>query len=392
MSTAEINFWIIAAILVLLILGFLFWPILNFKKNKSAPRDAYDINVYKDQLIEIETDLERGLLSLDQGEAARTEIKRRMLAAVDRSDKQNTSATLETGRSILAFFSISVPIGAVLLYLTLGNPTLPDQPFAGREARNVSPQTQQQKNLLQATNKMVTHLQNNPDDLRGWTLLARSYLSSSRYADAASAFSVAYQLSNGDPEIAVDYAEALSLAENSIVTAEAHTIFLKVLESDNSNAKARYYLGMYEAQRGNLLSALQAWVNLLELSEKDAPWLPIVKEKIDKAAKELGIKADTIKPTPEVQKIALDVQKALKKAQADKATTSGPTTADVKAAMGMTEGDRNKMIRSMVDRLAAKMKENPSDKDGWVRLERAYRVIGETVLANEAAAHAARLP
>ena len=96
MSTAEIHFWIIATILVILILGFLLWPILNFKRNNSAPREAYDINVYKDQLIEIDTDLERGLLSLDQGEAARTEIKRRMLAAVD-SSEDGAGAVLPSG-------------------------------------------------------------------------------------------------------------------------------------------------------------------------------------------------------------------------------------------------------------------------------------------------------
>jgi cytochrome c-type biogenesis protein CcmH len=392
MNTAEIHFWIIAAILVILILGFLCWPILNFNRNKGSPREAYEINVYKDQLIEIETDLERGLLSLDQGEAARTEIKRRMLAAVDRSDKQNTSTTSEPGRLILAFFSMSVPLGAILLYLTLGSPTQPDQPFAGREAKNVTLQTQQQKNLIQATNKMVKHLQSNPDDLRGWTLLARSYLSNERYADAASSFAVAYQLSGGEPDLAVDYAEALSLAKNSVVTDEAHALFMKVLEKDKTNAKARYYLGMFEAQRGNLLSALRAWINLLALSQNDAPWLPIVKEKIDQAAKELGIDAATIEPAPEVLAIAKGLQKTYEKAQTENAATPGPNTADVKAAMGMTKEDRNEMIHSMVERLAAKMKRNPKDKDGWVRLERAYRVIGETALANEAAENAATLP
>jgi len=392
MITAEIHFWIIAAILVILILGFLCWPILNFKRSKNAPREAYDINVYKDQLIEIETDLERGLLSLDQGEAARIEIKRRMLAAVDMSDKQNTSTMSEHGRLILTFFSISVPLGAILLYLTLGSPTQPDQPFAEREAINVTLQTQQQQNLIQATNKMVKHLQSNPDDLRGWTLLARSYLSNSRYADAASAFSVAYQLSGGKPDLAVDYAEALSLAKNSVVTEEAHALFMKALENNKTNAKARYYLGMFEAQKGNLLSALQAWIDLLALSQRDAPWLPIVREKIDQAAKELEIDAATIEPTPEAQAIAIGIQKAYEKAQTKDAATLGPTTADVKAAMGMTKEDRNEMIHSMVERLAAKMKENPKDKDGWVRLERAYRVIGETALANEAAANAAALP
>lgn len=392
MSAAEIQFWIIIAILVILILGILFWPILQFKSGNDVPREAYDINVYKDQLLEIEADLERGLLSLDQSEAARIEIKRRMLTATDSGGKLSAPTASKSGGFILAIFSISAPFGAILLYLSLGSPAQPDQPFAGREARNIVLQTEQQKNLIQATNKMVEHLQSNPEDLRGWTLLARSYLSNSRYADAASAFAVAYQLSDGDPGLAVDYAEALSLVENSVVTGEARALFMKVLENDKTNVKARYYLGMFEAQQGNILSALQTWVDLLTLSQQNAPWLSIVNEKVDQAAKELGISAATIQPTPEVQAIAMGIKKAYEKAQAEKSTTSGPTTADVKAAMGMTKGDRNKMIRSMVERLAAKMKENPSDKDGWVRLERAYRVIGETALANDAAIHAAKLP
>jgi len=90
--------------------------------------------------------------------------------------------------------------------------------------------------------------------------------------------------------------------------------------------------------------------------------------------------------------LAIVVQKAYDKAQAKKPAAPAPTNADVRAAMGMSEGDRNKMIRSMVERLAAKMKENPEDKDGWVRLERAYRVLGETARADEAAAGAAKLP
>ena len=137
---------------------------------------------------------------------------------------------------------------------------------------------------------------------------------------------------------------------------------------------------------------LQFYPDLLALSQRDAPWLPIVREKIDQAAKELEIDAATIEPTPEAQAIAIGIQKAYEKAQTKDAATLGPTTADVKAAMGMTKEDRNEMIHSMVERLAAKMKENPKDKDGWVRLERAYRVIGETALANEAAANAATLP
>ena len=392
MNVAEIQLWIIAAILVILILGIMFLPLIKRSSGNNAPREAYDINVYKDQLLEIEADLERGLLSPGQGEAARTEIKRRILAAADSGKHLSTPATSRSSRFIFAILSISAPLGAMLLYLSLGSPDQLDQPFAGREARNVASQTQQQQNLAIATTKMVAHLQRNPDDLRGWTLLARTYLSHGRYADSASAFAEAYQLSDGDPELGVGYAEALSLLANSVVTEEAHALFIKVLALVIANAKASFYLGIFEAQQGNVRSALQECVDLLAISQQDAPWRSIVIEQINQAAKELGIDVATIKPTLEAQAIAIGVQKAYDNAQTEKAAAPGPTTADVKAAMGMSKGDRSKMIRSMVERLAAKMKQNPKDKDGWIRLERAYRVLGETALANEAAVHAVTLP
>ena len=209
---------------------------------------------------------------------------------------------------------------------------------------------------------MVAHLQRNPDDLRGWTLLARSYLSNGRYADAVSSFAVAYRLNDGEADLAADYAEALSLVANSVVTEEAHALFVKALKIDKTNAKARYYQGIFQAQQGNIRSALQTWVDLLTLSQRDAPWIPIVKEKINLAAKELGINVAEIEPTPEAQVMAIEIQKAHKKTQAENPTTPGPTIDDVKAALGMTKEDREKMIISMVERLAAKMKENPNIK------------------------------
>ncbi len=388
MSAAEIQLWIVVASLVILILGILLWPILLFKNDISTKREDFDIKIYKDQLLEIEADLERGLLSQDQGEAARIEIKRRMLISSDNDKKLGTLKTSDYGNFIPIIVSVSAPLAAMLLYLSLGKPAEPDQPFADREAKRIASQTQHQKNLTQAITKMVAHLKRNPDDLRGWTLLARSYISNSRYADAVSAFAEAYQLSDGNPELAVDYAEALSLAANSVVTDEAYTLFIKALKVDNANAKARYYLGMFKAQHGNVRSALQEWVDLLSISHKDAPWVSTVREKINSAAKELGVDATKIKPTAEAQEIAVRIQKDLP----HKTLTPGPTTADVKEAMGMTKADRNEMIRSMVERLATKMKKNPNDKIGWLRLERAYRVMGETTLANKAAAQAAKLP
>ena len=133
MSAAEIQLWIVVASLVILILGILLWPILLFKNDISTKREDFDIKIYKDQLLEIEADLERGLLSQDQGEAARIEIKRRMLISSDNDKKLGTLKTSDYGNFIPIIVSVSAPLAAMLLYLSLGKPAEPDQPFADRE-------------------------------------------------------------------------------------------------------------------------------------------------------------------------------------------------------------------------------------------------------------------
>ena len=59
------------------------------------------------------------------------------------------------------------------------------------------------------------------------------------------------------------------------------------------------------------------------------------------------------------------------------------------AAKDMNEADRGAMIRGMVDRLATRLKQNGDDVEGWLRLVRAYMVMGER---DKAVARADRRP
>ncbi len=390
MTTDTLQLWGIAVVLAILVLVIMLWPLLKRRGGDVAPREAYDINVYKDQLLEIDADLERGLLSEDQGEAARTEIKRRMLAAADSGETIREDAPSKSNVLIIAAISMFVPLGAVLLYLNLGSPGQPDQPLADRKVQSVVAQSGQDKEIIEATAKLARHLKSNPDDLRGWRLLGRTYLTQGRYADAASALGSAYQLKSDNPDIAVDYAEALTLAAEAQVTDQARTLFEKALTFDATNPKARYYLGMYAVQHGDIKAAMQEWIDLAAMSPPDAPWLQTLDQQIGRAAQESGIDPATIEPSAEARELAKEVRDAIAKARAEQAAAPAPTNDDIKAALGISEGDRNQMIRSMVQRLADRMKDEPT-KDGFLRLEKAYRVLGETALAGEAAANAAKL-
>jgi cytochrome c-type biogenesis protein CcmH len=386
MSVETIQLWAIAAALALVVLAIMLWPIFKRRSGENAPREEYDINVYKDQLLEIEADLERGLLSADQSEAARTEIKRRMLAAADSGEAVTKAVGSGSNGLMIAIMTVLMPVGAVLLYLNLGSPDQPDQPLAGRDLRATAAQNEEQMKISQSADKLSAYLKNNPDDLRGWTLLARTYMSLGRYPDSAMAYAEAYRVSEESAEFAVHYAEAMTLAANSEITDQARRLFEKALAADNSDPKARYYLGMYKAQQDDVRGAMQAWIDLATLSPPDAPWLTILNQQISRAARDSGIDPMTITPSADALALAKELQQNV---QTD---APAPTTADVKAAMGMSEGDRSEMIRSMVERLASKMKDDPKNKDGWLRLERAYRVLGEVDKADEAAARAALLP
>ena len=163
------------------------------------------------------------------------------------------------------------------------------------------------------------------------------------------------------------------------------------LAADPFEPKARYYLGLEQAQSGNIKGAIQAWTDLIQLSPADAPWLPTVNQTIGNAAKDLDIDPATILPTARAVALALTRGLGAPKSSSLPMTSMpsassrpAPSAADVAAASRMSATDRDQTIWSMVERLADRLKENPDDLAGWQRLANAYAVLGETEKADVA--------
>jgi cytochrome c-type biogenesis protein CcmH len=235
-----------------------------------------------------------------------------------------------------------------------------------------------------AVASLVERLRANPDNADGWILLGRSYVTMDRYAEAAEAFRRALRLNGADPDLAAAYGEALVAAAGGQVTPNARQAFQSAFDAAPDNPKARYYLALHRAQQGDLNGALQGWVDLAAIAPADVPWLPIVHQQITRAAAELGIDPATIEPSPEARA-------AQARTPAGEAAPPGPTRADVEAAAGMSAEDRDQMIRSMVERLAARLEDQPDDREGWLRLARAYEVLGDPDKARDALARAEAL-
>lgn len=394
-----IGLWITIAVLTAVVLGLLLAPLVRRGRAPAPTRAAYDITVYRDQLAEVDRDLERGLFGDEQAKAARIEIQRRMLAA---GPEDGPGGTEEPARprpggrvAMIAAIAVAVPAGAVGLYLYLGSPGAPGQPFAerGTATADADAGAGDRDGLRAVVGRLAERLLRNPDDLKGWLLVGRSYMTLEHYDDAANAFRRAMALGDNRADIAADYAEALALADGAPITPEVRQIFEGVFAADPRNTKTRYYLGMAKAQQGDVRGALQDWVDLRLLSPPDAPWGPMLQEQIETAARALGIDPSAVEPSPGAAALAAARAPSRETAPGAPPATApaGPSRADREAAARMSDEERAAMIRSMVQRLADRLAENPGDREGWLRLAQAYEVLGETEKAGEARARAEAL-
>jgi cytochrome c-type biogenesis protein CcmH len=389
--------WAAATIVTAIVVAGLVWASMR-RSAAAAGRLSYDINVYKDQLDEIEQELAQGLITDAEAEAARTEIERRILAAAEAGGDAQPPATAPAGGGRLmvsAVVIVGIPALAFGLYARLGSPQYPNVPYAERQDTTRTAATNEPgkpaDDIQTLAARLAQRMEEDPGNLRGWLLLGRTYQTMDRDQDAVTAFRKAAELAPEDMAVAIELAESLVLANERKVVAEARELFKSVLSSDARNPRARYYLALADAQDGNLKAALQGWVDLVAVSHGDAPWLGTVRQSIQNAAKELNIDPMTVEPTLTAKllgpgKRPESTPAPPPTAAAPPAAAPGPSREDMEAAQQMSAEDRNAMIRSMVERLAERMKDNPNDLAGWQRLARAYRVLGETQKAEEAEA------
>lgn len=319
---------------------------------------AHDVAVYTDQLSELERDKARGLIGAGEAEAARTEIARRLLRA-DAAAREAGAGTRSLARPVAVATALFVPLAALGAYLVLGSPDLPDEPLEARLEKS---------NGEHDVNKMVAeveaHLDQNPNDLRGWQVVAPIYMRLGRYEDAAAAYRKTVALGDGSAENEENYGEAVVAANQGIVTEEAQKAFDAAVAAEPDRVKARFYRALGLKQAGRNAEALAEYDALIAGSPADAPWLGATREQRTAVLAALGKPKDT--PEPATLPAAAPP------------VAPGPTAGDVAAASQMTQTDRQAMIEGMVQKLADRLAADPRDAEGWQRLIRAYAVLGRT--------------
>lgn len=334
--------WIVFAAMTAAVLAALLLPALRSGPTADgADRNAHDRNahdraVFRDQLAELERDAARGMIGAAEAEAARNEISRRLIAVAGAQPEAGPGVPTRTVAVVVA---VLVPLLAIPLYLKEGSPQLPDVPLAERLA-----EAEDAGDFDALIVKVERHLAQNPDDLEGWKVLAPAYRRAQRWDDLVAAERSILRLSPPSAAALADYGEALVLAGEGMVSAEAHAQFKKALALDATLPKARFYDALALKQEGRTDEARAAFEAFLKDTPPDAAWRPML--------------------TAELQDM-----------------TARPPALDQKTmqdAAAMSGEDQQAMIRSMVDGLEERLKTNPDDLPGWLRLIRARSVLGDT--------------
>jgi cytochrome c-type biogenesis protein CcmH len=345
--------WLLFALMTATAILAVLWPLA---RGRGMQRSGSDLAVYRDQLEEIARDRAAGQIGDAEAEAAKVEVSRRLIGAADvqaaSPDSLPAASATWHRRAVAVVALVLLPLGAGGLYLKVGSPELPGQPLAARAG---DAQNQSIDRLVQ---QVETHLEANPEDVRGWEVIAPVYLRLGRFDDAVKARRTLLRLGGETAERQSDLGEALVGTANGIVTAEAKTAFERAVALDAQDVKGRYFLGLAAEQDGRRDEAASMWRAMLANAPEDTPWAGFVRHELAR-----------LEGGPEPQE-------------------RGPRQEDVAAASDMSPDQRIAMIRGMVAKLSDRLHQDGTDVEGWLRLVRSYMVLGERDKARAAAGEA----
>lgn len=355
------SLYLILALMTAAAIFAVLWPLSRHPKEESG--DGQDVAVYRDQLDEIERDRKAGLIADSEADAARVEISRRLLAAADSAGQPAaapSASPLWRRRAAALIALILLPALAGTLYIRWGSPHIPGAPLAGRMDAPL-----QNRSIEGMVAQVEAHLEKNPDDGQGWQVVAPVYMRMGRFNDAVRARAQTIRLLGSTADREADLGEAQVAAANGVVTADAKASFERALKADAGNVKAQYFSGLAAEQDGKPQEAARIWRAMLDAAPANAPFRPLIQQSLAR-----------VEPNAPAAETAQAVE--------PKTPQPGPTQEDMAAAQQMTPEQRQEMIRGMVDRLAERLKTDSSDFEGWLRLVRAYAVMGDKEKARDA--------
>lgn len=293
---------------------------------------------HKAQLRELEADRARGAIDDASAEAARVEIERRILKAARAEQK----GVLKGGslKTVLPLLLVLAGL-PVLFYALAGRPHMPAKPGFIAESR-LARVEEGGPTYEEALKAIKAHLKANPDDVKGWDVLAKSARAIRDYSTAANAFDRLGELEPNEVKWRIQQFEAMLAMAGGQITPASRLVLARVLNEQPNHPAAQYYLGLAYEQMGQADKARATWTALADRSPTDAPWMAPLRQKL------AGLGVNPPKLSEE----------------------------EMAAVNAMGAEDRAAFIASMIERLANRLEENPDDPEGWMMLARSQASLG----------------
>ena len=375
-----IGFWISAAAMAGMVALLLLRAMWHARSQDPAIAASPDLDVYRDQLAEVDRDLARGTLTMVEGDRVRLQVQRRMLEA-DRAQAGQTVAPQSRLMPLVAVVVVLALAGAGGIYISLGVPGYPDLPLSTRlanaDAAYDSRPTQDaaeagqpsfvqpadlDPKLVDMLGKLRAALATRPDDLQGHSLLAQNEAALGNFVAARKAQETVVRL-RGTAVGADDLsflAYVMVRAAGGLVTPEAEKVLIRLLKLDPRSGWGRFYSGLMFAEVGRPDRTFALWQPLLNESPADAPWSGPIRGQIEDIAAAAGVEYSLPDTGP------------------------GPDAAAVTAASAMSDADRAAMIKTMVAGLEARLKTAGGSVEDWAKLITSLGVLQETGRAKAA--------
>ncbi|PVE25562.1 c-type cytochrome biogenesis protein CcmI [Microvirga sp. KLBC 81] len=326
--------WIILLLMTAAAVMAVLWPLSRHCARAAQQADP-DTHFYREQIAEIERDRERGVLLPSEAEAAKAEAGRRLLRATGMTAADASAAVGEPAlrrRRAASTLALSViPIIALAVYGAYGSPHLLTHP---QEQQAQVPGDKM--DLMAAVSQIEAHLAQNPQDGRGWEVVAPVYIRMGRIDDAVKAYGSAVRYLGPSADRLANYGEVMVLAKDGLVSSEAQKVFEQAVQLDKTSPKARYYLAVAAEQDGQIEKAKQAYGELLSSSPEGAPWVNVVRQRLASLGDE-------------------------------------PPVAEQGDAPQIGAAD----IARMVSGLAERLETQGGSPEEWARLIRSYAVLGQ---------------
>ena len=358
-------FYSIAALMTLLVAAWVVRPLLWPTAQAGVSSQRLNASIYRDQLQTLERDLAHGTISAADHETTKDELQLRLLDDTDAPTATSPipTATFWTPRRTAATIALLLPLGAAGFYAWLGEPAAID-PVASQKMDN--------DKIEKMVSDLAARLQANPDNPKGWAMLARSYKAMGRLQEAVDAYAKAGAIVDTNPDLLADYADLLAARAGGSLDGKPLVLINKALALDPQHPMSLMMSGVAAYRQNDFSGAVAKWEKLLLVLEPGSPDAQQVETDITDAKAKAGMptSAKTTKPQ------AMTGADAGKLPPVD-AAAAGPMTPE--------------KINQMIDRLAERLKANPQDLEGWVRLARAYKVQKRLPEAEQAYAKAGKL-